>query len=210
MPINSRFILEGFGQDQAAVSASVGSQLTLTSASDSVAVKVVRGWKSDMRRVAVLLKPSRALKSGLEYTLTLTGALQHVPVVNAGRRGVSWRAGSGRDTQRPNWLQHPGVSEGEYALRDGGLSRLVKLHVEIEDESPVYLVATVRRIRGAVGIQTYFVPINGDEALLGHNACNGSFGFEDGGAYGARVELFDAAGNAGPSSEIQFLAPTPQ
>jgi hypothetical protein len=214
VPTNSRFILEGLGEDQARVSALVGKKLVLEAQTGGVELTVQRAWKSAMSRVAVWLKPEKPLKPGLDYQLVLGGPLKDVKVLNA-PRGVIWHAGAGADPQPPSWKGTPIVSEGENVVREGSLSRHVKIHLLVEDESPVFLVITARPTRGnqaqqAKSQQTYFVPIDGDEATLGHDACNGSFYFADGEEYHARVQLFDAAGHAGPTADIQYFAPAPQ
>jgi hypothetical protein len=209
VPTNTRFILEGLGNDGATVSALVGQRLYLASDAGEVEVTVQRGWKSTMSRVAVWLKPAKTLAPNADYRLELTGPLQGMRVLNAGPRGVVWRAGAGPDSQRPVWRSPPHVSEGEYDVREGGLARHVKLHLEVEDESPVFLVVTARRKGSPQSPQTYFVPLAGDVAALGHNACTGSFGFVDKGEYHARVQLFDAAGHAGPTADIEYFAPAP-
>lgn len=211
VPTNTRFILEGFGKDQGAVSGLVGQSLTLSAEGDTVSVKVQKGWRSAMNQVAVLLRPSRTLKPNLDYTLKLPTALAELTLTNAmPTRGPVWRTGRTGDTRSPAWEERPTVSEGEYIFKERELTRHIKLRMTLQEDSPSFLLLTMRRLRGAVGIQTYFVPINGGEAQIGHDGCHGSFGFEDGGAYRAKVEVFDSAGNTTrQQAEVEFLAPAP-
>lgn len=211
IPTNSRFILEGFGKNQGAVSALAGQTLTLASEDDSVPLRVQKGWRSAMNQVAVLLLPTRPLKPNHDYTLKLSKALVAVKLVNAmPTRGAVWRTGRSSDIRVPVWEERPTVSEGEYIFKDRELTRHIKLRMTLQEDSPSFLLLTMRRLRGAVGIQTYFVPINGGEASIGHDGCHGSFGFEDGGAYRAKVEVYDSAGNTTrQNAEVEFLAPAP-
>lgn len=211
IPTNSRFLLEGFGAQQAPVVALTNKTLTLQSADgDQVPVQVQRGWTSNVNRVAVVLRPLRELRPSKEYQLVLPGKLHNAKLVNqVSDKGASWRTGRSRDDRAPSWEERPSVSEGEYSFRGRELSRYIKLRMAINEDSPAFLVLTMRRVRGAVSKQEYFVPINGSEAVIGHDSCSGSFAFEEGGSYKARVELFDAAGNhSNVAADVEFLAPT--
>jgi hypothetical protein len=53
------------------------------------------------------------------------------------------------------------------------------------------------------------VAVEAGSAVLGHDACGGSFGWEDGRAYKASFELVDAAGNRSAPAALEVSAPKP-
>lgn len=207
VPTNARFLLEGIGPEQEAVWALIGQELTLHAADDTITVKVLKGWRSKAGRVAVLLKPRAILKGNRTYRLEL-GKLAGLERIN-GRTGVEWSTGGTPDTAGPKWEERPNVAEGRSLEHGGGKgTRLLRLRMRAEEECPGYLVLTLRRARGATGSQTYWTPIQGEEAWIGHDACSGSFTFDDGRAYRATLEGYDCAGNpAQRLKPIEFHAP---
>lgn len=206
VPTNFRIVLEGAGEAQALVDRLVGQDLVLQAPDDRVSVRVVRGWKSAVGRTAVLLRPRAALKANRTYRLMLEARL---PGAKLAEGGVpSWATGKGPDARKPRWVDPPAVSEGKYSIRDGKLTRYLKLRMALLDESSAYAVVTIRRVRGAAAAQTYVVPISDGEGWVGHDGCSGGFSFEDGRAYLATVEAYDVAGNlAPPVPPVEFQAP---
>ncbi len=212
IPINAAFILEGRGAEVERVEALVGKTLHLQSAGgESVPVEVRRGWKSEMARVAVRLQVKGKLAAQDRYTLQLDEVLPGYR--NLDRRAAqtpSWFTGPGPDTKKPQWQRAPAVAEGRHAVVDGGLIRELRLSAPMKDESPTWVVVTMRRALGPKQTQTYFAPVDGGMATLGHDGCSGGFVFEDGRAYTARVEGYDVAGNAVTAPKpLQFHAPRP-
>ena len=212
IPINAGFILEGRGSEGARVEALVGKTLHLRSdGGEAVAVEVKKGWRSEMARVAVRLRVKGKLAAQDRYTLQLEAAMPGAK--NLDRRAaqtLSWFTGPGPDTKKPKWERAPAVAEGRHTVRDGGLIRELSLSAPMKDESPTWVVVSMRRARGPKDTQTYFAPVDGGVATLGHDGCSGSFVFEDGRAYTARVEGFDVAGNpVAASRPLQFHAPRP-
>ncbi len=206
LPTNAKLILEGIGEDANKVSALVGRQVVLRAWDDAVSVTVKKGWKSKMGRVAVQLSPNAELRADRTYKLQLPPELADVDVQNGDE--LAWKTGQGRDTRAPTWSEKPAVSEGEYRLEGGRPVRHLTLHMRLEEESPTYLVVSLRRARGDATVQTYFVPVNGGEAAVGHDSCSGGFTFDDGRAYKAAVSAFDTAGNAAPAlRELEVHAP---
>ncbi len=199
IPTNAEFILEGTGSEQARVSDLVGQdKLLLKAYGDEVAVKVERGWISPMRRVAVRLRPAKPLKPNLEYTLLGERALEGAKVLNdvLGENLLRWTTGGGPDKASPKFVSKPGVAEGFYdKAKDGALTRWIKLRTDVEENGPVYLLVTMQRARGSSVKQIYPVPVAGGHALMGHDACSGAFGFDDGRAYKLQLVLYDCAGN---------------
>ena len=206
VPTNARLILEGIGSDAEKVGALVGKQLVLRAWDDAVSVTVRKGWRSRMGRLAVQLTPNAELRPDRTYKLQLSQELAEVELQNG--HELSWKTGDGRDTRPPVWTEKPAVSEGEYRLESGRPVRHLTFHMRMEEESPTYLVITLRRARGDQTVQTYFVPVNGGEASVGHDSCSGGFTFDDGRAYKAVVSAFDTAGNAAPPlKELEVHAP---
>jgi hypothetical protein len=212
IPTNVKFILEGLGSEQSRVLDLLGKELFLIADDDKVTLKVQRGWKSAMNRTAVVLRPRAILKPNRIYRVALDERLPRFKVIGVAQpyELPAWRSGKGPDDRAPKWVSRPAVSEGEHRLEEGQLIRNVKLRMTMQDESPAYLLLALRRMRGSTAVQTYFVPIQGGQAVAGHDACSGSFTFEDGLAYRATVECYDAAGNAAPKvNPIEFNAPRP-
>jgi hypothetical protein len=199
LPTNTQLVMEGIGKDKDKVAGLVGAELALKSTDDIVSVKVLKGWTSGQKRVAVILKPTQALKPEHTYTLLFEAA--------AGQK-FSWRTGKSADQAPPKFQENPAVAEGEYLVEKNGPTKVLRWRMVLSEESPAYLVATLKRSRGQSPLQTYFMPVNGGTAVMGHDACSGSFDFEDGRSYKATLELFDAAGNAGPhAGPIEINAP---
>ena len=208
VPTNSRFILEGIGPDQERVWDLIGQELALRTQDDTVRLTVLKGWKSEAGRAAVILKPRALLKANRSYRLDL-GKLSGSDVVNGASPG--WTTGKAQDQKGPKWLERPNVAEGQYRTTASGKKiKLLRFRMRANEESPTYLVLSIRRARGPVAVQSYFVPIQGEQALVGHDACSGSFTFDDGRAYRAIVEGYDVAGNpAEKLKPIEFHAPRP-
>lgn len=212
VPVNVEFILEGVGAEQSRVSELPGSdQLVLRGKGDEVPVKVERGWISPMHRVAVKLKPARALKPNVEYTLSVDKALPKVKLLNdlLGESAFRWTAGTGADKAPPKYISKPGIAEGFYEkTKDGAMTRWLKLRIAVEDDSPVYFLVTMQRSRGSAAVQTYPVPVEGGMLQLGHDPCSGAFGFDDGRAYKVQLVLYDSAGNKNPEKvNLELSAP---
>jgi hypothetical protein len=214
IPLNVKFILEGSGSEAPRVSKLIGgADLVLRSGSDEVPVTVQRGWTSSMKRVAVVLKPSGELLPNKSYTLAIDKLLPGYKVLNPNAaETLTWRTGAVADTSAPRFQVKPTVAEGYYNKDSDGVTRLLKIRTTLEEESPAYFVATVQRARGNPAKQIYPVPINGGDAVLGHDACSGTFTFDDGRAYKIWLEVFDSAGNRASEKlpVIEAQAPRPQ
>lgn len=208
VPTNSQLLLEGLGVDEARVNRLVGHDLVLRSEDDAVHVRVVRGWHSLVNRVAVILKPVRALRPNRLYFLDSRALGDDLRWVNGPAHGnPSWQTGETADTRPPRWVHRPEVSQGEVARRDGKVVRNVTLHVLVQDQSPSYLVVTLRPERGGTGAQVYFTPLDGAEAVIGHDGCTGSFALEDNGVYRASAQAFDITGSATSPAAFGFQSP---
>ncbi len=214
IPLNVKFILEGTGSEVARISRLVGGgDLVLRSGGDVVAVSVQRGWSSSMKRVAVVLKPQSELLPNKNYTLDLDKLLPGLRVLNPNAaETLTWRTGAVADTSGPRFQVKPAVAEGLYSKDGDAVTRQLKVRTVLEEEGPAYFVATVQRARNNPAKQTYPVPINGGEAVLGHDGCSGSFTFDDGRAYKIWLEVFDSAGNKANEklTAIEAQAPRPQ
>jgi hypothetical protein len=209
VPTNTRFLLEGLGTFNARVAALPGRGLKLRSDDHEVEVRVQRGWSSALGRSAVVLRPTSRLKPGLAYWLDLDEVLPGVKVLNgAGSSRPEWHTGRGHDAARPRWLKRPSVSEGLSRRTPEGFARFVKLSLSLLEDSPAYVVVTLRRRREDVAPQHYFTPVQDGAALVGHEACGGAFALEPGKSYLATLEVFDAAGNTALAvPPLQFEAP---
>ncbi|MDQ3264486.1 MAG: hypothetical protein M3Y59_12615 [Myxococcota bacterium] len=210
VPTNSRFILEGIGPDADRVWDLIGATLTLRADDDAVTLHVLKGWRSDQGRAAVILKPRALLKANRTYRLEL-GKLDRGSLLNA-PDGPQWSTGKGSDDKGPRWVEKPNVAEGRYLVAAGSdkKTRKLRFRLGLKEESPSYLVFSIRRARGPLQVQTYFAPVQGSEVWIGHDECSGTFTFDDGRAYRALVEGFDCAGNpAQRLREMEFHAPRP-
>lgn len=213
VPTNVQFVLEGVLGEQERVSKLVGSgELALLGGAEPVTVSVEKGWSSTMNRVAVRLKPKRALTPNTEYTLTIGRSLPGVKLLNDtwGDNTARWKTGPSADTSAPKFTTRPATSEGFYQRTRDGLTRTLKLRTQVSDLGVSYVLVSLQRARGIAAKQQYPVPVTGDHFVLGHDICSGSFGFDDGRAYKVTVELFDAAGNAGGKAvTLELSAPKP-
>lgn len=210
VPTNSRFILEGIGPDAERVWDQIGSTMILRADDDATTVTVQKGWKSDEGRAAVILRPRALLKANRTYRLEM-GKLDSGDVLQA-PNGPQWSTGKTADQKAPKWVERPNVAEGKYAVSATGdkKTRLLRFRLGLNEESPSYLVFSIRRARGPLKVQRYFAPVRGSDAWIGHDACSGGFSFDDGRAYRALVEGFDSAGNPAPRlREMEFHAPRP-
>lgn len=210
VPTNSRFILEGIGPDAERVWDLIGTTLILRADDDATTVTVQKGWKSDQGRAAVILRPRAILKANRTYRLEM-GKLDSGDVLQA-PDGPVWSTGKGPDQRAPKWVERPNVAEGRYLTSPGSdkQTRLLRFRLGLKEESPAYLVFSIRRARGPQKVQTYFAPVKGSDAWIGHDECSGNFAFDDGRAYRALIEGYDAAGNPAPRMrEMEFHAPRP-
>jgi hypothetical protein len=216
VPVNVQWLLEGEGAEQARVSELVGNDavaLIERDGSTAVQVKVEKGWVSQVKRVAVRLKPARALKPDTTYTLAFGKALAGAHLLNdtLGDGTLQWTTGPGPDKDAPRYRSKPAVAEGRYVPGDPDpVLRQLRLRLEVEDKSSTYLLITLQRMRGSTLKQQYPVPVDGDSALMGHDGCSGTFGWEDGRAYRLQFELFDSAGNRNSERlSLEVSAPRP-
>lgn len=211
LPTNTRFILEGIGRDQVRVSSLVGKRLVLKASDDEILVRIQRGWQSMQGRTAMRLIPARALKPGRDYTLEIDRLLPQSRLLNPkpGTELAVWRSGREPDEAPPDWRQPPSPEAGEYDARGQEVTRWITLRAALVEESPSYLVVTLRR-RRSTEIQTYFVPIDGDRVRIGHDTCSGSFALENKTTYRATIEAFDCTGNSAPPvPPVELSAPAP-
>lgn len=212
VPLNTRFIIEGAGAEQARVDRLSTEELVLKASDDTVSARVAAKYISAMKRVALVLEPKVPLRPNTRYTLVLDRVLPGVKVLNGSGDTVSWLTASSEDKAPPRFTMKPAVAEGLYRKDGDGVSRFLKLRSSVNESAPAYVLATVQRARGTSQKQVYPVPLNGGEALLGHDGCSGSFSFDDGRAYRIWLELFDAAGNKGSEKlpAIEANAPRPE
>lgn len=215
VPTNVQFLLEGVGEGQAQVQALLSARAIalLPAQGEPIEVKAEKGYLSAMARVAIRLRPLRALEPGTEYTLALPPELAGVRLINdrLGDGTLRWLAGAGPDKKAPRYKQRPASSEGAWEkTKDGGVVRFLKLRTVLEETSPAWVLITMQRARGGSSKQVYPAAVEGGTIVVGHDACSGNFSFEDGRAYKLGFELFDAAGNRGTDSHtLEVAAPRP-
>jgi hypothetical protein len=218
VPTNVSFVLEGVGEEQTRVADLVGSDgvqlVPNRKDGGAVPVKVEKGWVSQMKRVAVKLKPTRALAPETDYTLIFGRSLGRVVVINdaLGDNGLQWTTAGGPDREQPKYRSKPAVSEGRYVKDEKGeaLIRQLTIRSEVEETGPAYYLISMQRSRGSSVRQQYPVPLTGNSTVIGHDACSGTFGLEDGRAYKLQLELFDSAGNRNAEKvNLEISAPRP-
>ncbi|MBX7116043.1 MAG: hypothetical protein K1X64_17065 [Myxococcaceae bacterium] len=210
VPTNAHFILEGLGSEAARVTKlSAYDQLTLKSSDDTVTLKITRSYQSERNRAAVELTPATPLRPNRIYTLSLERALKGYTLLHDGSPPLAWKTGSKDDSSVPSYRVKPAVSEGEYQKSGEQLRRFLKVRAVLEENGPAYWVATLQRARGSTAKQVYPVFLRGDEALIGHDECSGSFNFDDGRAYSLSLTLTDSAGNKAPTVTLEVQAPRP-
>ncbi|MBX5481266.1 MAG: hypothetical protein IRZ16_05365 [Myxococcaceae bacterium] len=210
VPTNSQFILEGRGSEAKRVAALVGRELFLKSSDGAIVkVEVRKGWTSELERTAVRLIPRSELQPASTYTLMLDAELPGWRNLDDRAADLPyWRTGPGKDRDRPRWRKLPAPAEGRYTVEDGRVSREVRFDLELSEESPAWAVVLLERASGRHNAQTYFAPIDSGIIIIGHDGCSGGFNFDDGRAYFATIEVWDAAGNrAPPTKRLQFHAP---
>lgn len=215
VPTNVQFLLEGVGEAQGLTQDLVNGQAIALVTRDGAAieVKAEKGFLSQMNRVAVRLRPMKALEPNTEYSLALPTTMAGLRIINDtwGDGTLRWTTGTGLDKKAPRFKQKPASSEGFYEKgKDGALSRRLRLRAIVDEVGSNYVVVTMQRARGSSAKQQYPVPFEADVLHLGHDACSGNFGFDDGRAYKLTFELFDAAGNRSPDrASLEVAAPRP-
>ena len=215
VPTNVQFIIQGTGEMQAKVQALINSNAIalVAEGKDAIQVKAEKGFVSQVSRVATKLRPLKPLEPNVEYSLALPPEMAGVVLLNdQGSNGsLTWLAGSGPDKKPPRFKERPSSSEGFYEQdKTGGLTRKLKLRTVVDETSPAWFLVSMQRARGGSAKQQYPVAIEGDTFTIGHDACSGNFGFDDGRAYKLTFELFDAAGNkAVERPTLEVAAPRP-
>jgi len=215
VPTNVQFIIEGTGEAQAKVQALLASNAIalIAPGKDAIQVKAEKGFVSQMSRVAIRLRPLKPLEPNVEYSLALPPEMAGVRLLNdqLGDGSLRWLAGVGPDKKAPKYKERPSTSEGFYEQdKMGGLTRKLRLRTLVEESSPAWFLVSMQRARGGSARQQYPVAIEGDTFTIGHDACSGNFGFDDGRAYKLTLELFDAAGNrAVEKPSLEVAAPRP-
>jgi hypothetical protein len=214
VPMNARFILEGAGSFKKKVSGLVGQTLVLRAKESSVpaiTVQVKAGWESQRGRVAVVLLPTSQMQGGKEYSLLIDKQLGIYKILNDhAAETLTWKAAPIVDTTPPKFQIRPAVPEGQSERDKDGISSWVKLRAVFIEESPLYYVVRVSSIANpGAPKQLYPVPINGGEALLGHDACSGNFQFDSDMPYRFELETYDSAGNKSPDKISPIEAKSP-
>jgi hypothetical protein len=214
VPLNVRFILEGAGKEKKRVNGLVGQTLVLRSNdrnAPSITVTVKAGWESQRSRTAVVLLPSSPLLPGREYSLMIDKQLPGYKVLNDDvAETLTWKSAPVADTTPPKFQTRPVVADGRSDRDRDGISSHIRLKAEIIEDSPVYYVVRVSAIaKPGSPKQVYPVPINGGEALIGHDACSGGFQFDSDMPYRLEVETYDSAGNKSPDKLQPIEAKSP-
>lgn len=215
VPTNVQFIIQGTGEAQAMVQALLSSNAIalVAEGKDAIQVKAEKGFVSQVSRVAIRLRPLKPLEANVEYSLALPTEMAGVRLLNdqLGDGSLRWLAGAGPDKKSPRFRARPSSSEGFYEQdKLGGLTRKLRLRTLIDETSPAWFLVSMQRARGGSARQQYPVAVEGDTFTIGHDACSGNFGFDDGRAYKLTLELFDAAGNkATERPTLEIAAPRP-
>lgn len=209
---NVQFLLEGVGAEQERVTRLLAEGALALVAKDRppVEVRAEKGWVSQRGRVAIRLRPMRSLEPKTEYALALPPFMAGARLLDdrLGDGSLRWLTAAAPDLKAPRYRAKPAASEGFY--EGGGAVRRLKLRAVVEERGPAWLLVSLARARGGSAQQQYPVPLEGDTLVIGHDACSGSFGFEDGRAYRLTFELFDAAGNrAREKARLEVSAPRP-
>lgn len=215
VPTNVQFIIQGTGEAQAKVQALLANNAIalVAEGKDAIQIKAEKGFVSQVSRVAVRLRPLKPLEPNVEYSLALPVEMAGIHLLNdqLGDGSLRWLAGSGPDKRSPKYKERPSSSEGFYEQdKTGGLTRKLRLRALIDESSPAWLLVSMQRARGGSARQQYPVALEGDTFTIGHDACSGNFGFDDGRAYKLTIELYDAAGNkAVERTTLEIAAPRP-
>ena len=215
VPTNVQFIIQGTGEAQAKVQALLASNAIalVAQGKDAIFVKAEKGFVSQVSRVAIRLRPLKPLEANVEYSLSLPTEMAGVALLNdqLGDGSLRWLAGAGPDKKSPRFKERPSSSEGFYEQdSSGGLTRKLRLRTLVDESSPAWFLVSMQRARGGSARQQYPVVLEGDTFTIGHDACSGNFGFDDGRAYKLTLELYDAAGNkARERATIEIAAPRP-
>ena len=215
VPTNVQFIIQGTGEMQARVQSLVSNTAIalVAQGKDAIQVKAEKGFVSQVSRVAIRLRPLKALEPNVEYSLALPPEMAGISLLNdqLGDGSLRWLAAAGPDKRAPRFKERPSSSEGFYEQdKTGGLTRKLKLRTLVDESSPAWFLVSMQRARGGSARQQYPVALEGDTFTIGHDACSGNFGFDDGRAYKLTFELFDAAGNkAVEKPTLEIAAPRP-
>src|SRR5207248_4055474 len=145
----------------------VGQELVLRAAEDAITVKVLPGWKSALDRTAVLLKPNHPMKPNTQYSMMIDSYLSGYEILDeSAADSMTWHTGDHADEKAPKYQLKPSISEGMYSVEGSAVLKRLTIHTTLVEESPAYLVVTIKRARGATSNQTYFVALHGGEANI--------------------------------------------
>lgn len=209
VPLNARFVLEGFGTAQDTVAKIASRNPRLVSESARLALEVIEVHVGEMGITQAVLKPRGALKPGTKYTLEFDDQ-QRDRFFLRGDQKPSWTAGP-PDRVAPVWGSAPSPEPGRVAQMGCGPDIQAQVRLDVSDTSAVLIRARVKD--GTASEREYLLtPRSGAALGIGHGMCSGAFKLPEG-AWTLELSAVDAAGNItpapGPPLRFKYVDPVP-
>lgn len=158
----------------------------------SISLEVVEVNSSPLFLTQVLLRPSKKLKKGKEYTLKIdkVDASIILPV-------KKWTILDRYDEEIPKLLATPKELTKSYDKKPEGIQKLIRFETRYTDNSPVFIKCTMKDVSGAV-VNTHYLSIDQlGQIAIGHNACFGAFEMAENTSYFVDFQIMDICGNYG-------------
>lgn len=214
IPINTLFILEGYGTNQKIIESLHSKTIYLLSNNDKVFLVPKKKYKGQMNISQVILEPEYPLIVGEKYKIYAPpmkdGALHSY--TREGPFYFEWTVTQEEDIRAPMFTTTPQVKDKHYIMYGFGPEVMVDVSIEATDENFIFAEVELETVKekGEI-IASYLLPVLEGKIKIGHGMCSGAFNLISGVKYEATITLFDASGNQASDSirKIQFEGPAP-
>ncbi len=201
LPTQPMILLEGFGNQQPAVTALAdGGRVTLVAPGHRVALKVEAMHAGAFGLSQAVLRAAEPLKPSTPYTLDLRdadGRKVRTTTFMGGETGpIGWTTAA--SAPAPLALTGAPKVTGQSFRRLGcGPSSHLEVSVPARADAPIAVEVTLRELGAEGAVETYVVPVRDGVLRIGHGMCSGAFrvtGPER--RFRAELTVRDAAGDA--------------
>jgi hypothetical protein len=214
VPVNTVFVVEGYGLDQSVVENVGPCELMLVSESERLCLIPDRRYVGEFGISQVTLHPERLLTSGTTYALSVNEKSPRVdgwlgdPRRSGALDSLQWTADLPEDELSPKWLGNPKLIKAEVKEYGCGPAIGAEIRVPAQDESPTLVFVTILEPE-ATAPRSYLLQLTDDLVFVGHGMCSGAFDLAPGAEYQASIDIVDVAGNEAksPPKEVRFRIP---